>query len=79
MGLSDRETQSGLKQSPARVLFAKRAPAVLNRTPNPLSDSSTNLFLYQTRTFWHKDASREPNRTRINLQHQVGKIIYFLM
>ncbi len=48
MGLSDRETQSGLKQSPVRVLFGKRAPAVLNRTPDPLSDSSTNLFLYQT-------------------------------
>ncbi len=55
MGLSDREMQSGLKQSPARVLFGKRAPAVLNRTPDPLSDSSTNLFLHQTWTFWHKD------------------------
>ncbi len=50
MGLSDGETQSRLKQSPAPVLFDKRAPAVLNRTPDPLSDSSTNLFLYQTRT-----------------------------
>ncbi len=75
--LSDRETQSGLKQSPAPVLFGKRAPAVLKRTPDPLSDSSTNLFLHQTWTFWHKD--REPNRTRINLQHQVGKIIHFLV
>ncbi len=28
MGLSDGETQSSLKQSPAPVLFAKRAPAV---------------------------------------------------
>ncbi len=28
MGLSEGETQSSLKQSPARVLFAKRAPAV---------------------------------------------------
>ncbi len=77
MGLSDRETQSCLKQSPARVLFGKRAPAVLNRTPDQLSDSSTNLILHQTRTFWHKD--HEPNRTRINLQHQVGKLIYFLV
>ncbi len=86
MGLSDGETQSSLKQSPVRVLFSKRAPAVLNRTPDPLSYSSTNLFLYQTRTVWHKDPnrdpnrdSRDPNRTRINLQHQVGKIIYFLV
>ncbi len=54
MGLSDGETQNGLKQSHAPVLFAKRAPAV-HRTPDPLSDSSTNLFLYQTRTVWHKD------------------------
>ncbi len=72
MGLSDRETQSSLKQSPAPVLFDKRAPAVLNRTPDPLSDSSTNLFLYQTRTVWHKDwKTRDPNRTRINLQIQI--------
>ncbi len=40
MGLSDGETQSSLKQSPAPILFGKRAPAVLNRTPDPLSDSS---------------------------------------
>ncbi len=50
MGLSDGETQSSLKQSPAPVLFDKRAPALLNRTPDPLSHSSTNLILYQTRT-----------------------------
>ncbi len=77
MGLSDGETQSSLKQSPVRVLFDKRAPAVLNRTPDPLSHNSTNLFLDQTRTVWHKD--RESNRTRINLQHQVGKLINFLV
>ncbi len=45
MGLSDRETQSSLKKSPAQVLFGKRASAVLNRTPDPLSDSSI-LFIY---------------------------------
>ncbi len=44
MGLSDKETQSSLKQSPAGVLFDKRAPDVLNRTPDPLSDSSI-LFI----------------------------------
>ncbi len=60
MGLSDGETQSSLKQSPVRVLFAKRAPAVLYRTPDPLSDSSTNLILYQTRTAWHKDRELRP-------------------
>ncbi len=57
MGLSDGETQSSLKQNPALVLFGKCAPAVLNRTPN----RSTNLILYQT-------ASRDLNRTCINLQ-----------
>ncbi len=31
MGLTDKETQSSLKQSPARVLFCKRAAAELNR------------------------------------------------
>ncbi len=45
MGLFDRETQSSLKKSPAQVLFGKRALAVLNRTPDPLSDSSI-LFIY---------------------------------
>ncbi len=79
MGLSDGETQSSLKQSPAPVLFAKHAPAVLNRTPDPLSHSSTNLILYQTEPFDIKTASRDPNRTRINLQHQVGKLINFLV
>ncbi len=44
MGLSDGEMQNSLKQSPARVLFGKRAPAVLNRTPDPLSDSGI-LFI----------------------------------
>ncbi len=60
MGLSDGETQNSLKQSPVWVLFAKRAPAVFNRTPDPLSDSSTNLILYQTRTVWHKDRESRP-------------------
>ncbi len=54
------EMQSSLKQSPASVLFAKRAPAVLYRTPDPLSHSSTNLILYQTRTVWHKDRESRP-------------------
>ncbi len=49
MGLSDGETQSSLKQSPARVLFGKPAAAVFNKTPDPLFDSSTNLILYPTR------------------------------
>ncbi len=44
MGLSDGETQSSLKQSPARVLFAKRAPAVLNRTPD--SNYPTAALIY---------------------------------
>ncbi len=44
MGFSDGETQSSLKQSPALVLFGKRPSAVLNRTPDPLSDSSI-LFI----------------------------------
>ncbi len=60
MGLSDGETQSSLEKSPAPVLFAKRAPAVLNRTPDPLSHSNTNLILYQTRTVWHKDRESRP-------------------
>ncbi len=81
MGLYDSETQSSLKQSPAPVLFDKRAPAVLNRTPDPLSDSSI-LFISVTlpaQSRLKKTASHDPNRTRINLQHQVGKLIYFLM
>ncbi len=28
--------------------------------PDPLSHSSTNLFLYQTRTVWHKDRESRP-------------------
>ncbi len=74
-----RETQSGFKAESCTGPVDKRAPAVLKRTPDPLSDSSTNLFLYQTWTFDIKTASREPIRTRINLQHQVGKIIHFLV
>ncbi len=60
MELSDGETQSSLKQSPAPVLFDKRAPAVLYRTPDQLSDSSTHLILYQIRTVWHKDRESRP-------------------
>ncbi len=44
MGLTDGETQSSLKQSSAPVLFGKRTPAVLNRTPDLLSDSNI-LFI----------------------------------
>ncbi len=68
--LSDRETQSGLKQSPAPVLFGKRAPAVLKRTPDPLSHSSTNLFLHQTWTFWQRPrvASRTASALIYNIR-----------
>ncbi len=79
MGLSDSETQSSLKQSPAPVLFGKRAPAVLNRTPDPLSDSSILFISVTLPARLKKTVSHDPNRTRINLQHQVGKRIYFLM
>lgn len=34
--------------SPAQVLFGKPAPALLNRTPDPLSNSKTNLIPYPT-------------------------------
>lgn len=34
---------------PRRVLFGKPAPTLLNRTPDPLSDSNTNWIPYPTR------------------------------
>ncbi len=76
-----RETQSGLKQSPARVLFDKRAPAVgyLKEHPTRYPTAALIYFCTKPEPFDIKTASREPNRTRINLQHQVGKIIYFLV
>ncbi len=79
MGLSDVETQSSLNQSPAPVLFGKCAPAVRNRTPDPLSNSSILFISVPDQNRLTKTTSHEPNRTRINLQHQVGKLIYFLM
>ncbi len=69
MELSDGETQSSLKQSPVRVLFDKRAPAVAYFTEH-LTRYPTAALIY---------ASCDPNRTRINLQHQVGKLIHFLV
>ncbi len=79
MGLSDGETQSNLKQSSAPDLFDKHAPAVLIRTPDPLSDGSILFISVPDTNRLTKTASHGPNRTRINLQHQVGKIIHFLM
>ncbi len=81
MGLSDGETQSGLKQSPAPVLFAKRAPAVGYLTEHLTRYPTAALIYFCTRPepFDIKTASRDPNRTRINLQHQVGKLIHFIV
>ncbi len=79
MGLSDGKMQSSLKQSPAPVLLGKRAPAVLNRTPDPLSDSRILFISVPDQNGLIKTASHDPNCTRINLQHQVDKRIYFLM
>ncbi len=72
MGLSDGETQSSLKQSPAPVLFVKRAPAVLN-TRSVIRQQHS--FISVPEPFDMKTASCDPNRTRINLQHQAGKMI----
>ncbi len=79
MGLSDGETQSSLKQSPVRILFGKCPPAVLNRTPTRYPTAALIYLFSKPEQFDIKTASRKPNRTRINLQHHIGKCIYFLM
>ncbi len=63
--VSDIEMQSSLKQSPALVLFGKRAPAVLNRTPDPLSDSSILFISVPGQKRLTKTSSHDPNHTRI--------------
>ncbi len=79
MGLSDGETQSSLKQSPAPVLFDKRAPAVLTEHLTRYPTAALIYFCTRSEPFDIKTTSRDPNRTRINLQHQVGKLIHFLV
>ncbi len=60
MELSDVEMQGSLKQSSAPVLFGKRAPAVLTEHPTRYQTAAFYLFLYQTRTVWHKDSESRP-------------------
>ncbi len=54
-----------LKQSPAPVLFGKRTPAALNRTPDPLYHSSILFIPVPDQIRLTKAASHDPNRTHI--------------
>ncbi len=79
MGLSDGETQSSLKQSPVRVLFDKRAQQYFTEHMTRYPTAALIYFCTRPEPFDIKTASCDPNCTRINLQHQVGKLIHFLV
>ncbi len=80
MGLSEGETQSSLKQSPVYGSCLENVhQQYLTEHPTRYPTAALIYFCTRPEPFDIKTASSDPNRTRINLQHQVGKIIYFLV
>ncbi len=78
-GVIWRRDASSLSRVLYGVLFDNVHQQYLTEHPTRYPTAALIYFCTRPEPFDKKTASRDPNRTRINLQHQIGKLIHFLV